>query len=785
MSYFHSYLTSSMLSSSMLLLAVVTMATTSTSSASPVGEEQLCLPEAEVPRVWPTIRPITVYKTKNSDFRMVDINWVVSSVEEDDWVGVFEKDPRSNSLAKLLFSDVPSDPSGVVTSNVTHERPQVSQFIRSGCVGVWVAYMRNDTPIASDCIRAHPEWMWENRKVLGDKTLRELVLPGVHNAGAYTTGNTMDAVQAWVVCQDEPVLTQLLYGNRYLDLRVGFYPNSSELLWVNHDLVQWLPLTEVLKDIRAFTALSPDPVVVDFHRFPVGFDQPEAHPLLVSLLHSSLGTFMLPSSEGPSPTLNRIWETGLQLIVGYADKDIVQNEPNLWPAVPHAWADTVIVQELEDFLDDQMKRRQASSRIWAAMVELTPTIWDILMKSSTGLRGFATVTNQLVTSWMEQKWADLASIITLDFFLGSDFINTAIRINLHRATCLRSPRLLNDSATSAFDLEHYPTLGMDLDEFGVEGSGDECDEVSLFSQDLNETDKESASMPTPEDVDNNSSSLLSSDNVTGESVNQDQGSRMAKNLSDAESSVDPTAGQESNSMSAESQNEFENRLASAPMTRLFTTVRVSNSTDASDASKNFNKESEPSSQKEDPREDNIDPQDVSGDQDNAPVAQAPGRKAISSCRHGVKRQKNSSSKRTETTLREDVDEEEMSGTGQTIGDHVFTTTSPLEYLEASQEGLFPHITRHGDEAAVRRKREAQNEKRDILRKMLGRKKLLQILAMSSGTSKESGERDALDGISLESSQRNIPSVLSRSADFISTLRLLQRRSILFPRLVFS
>lgn len=40
------------------------------------------------------------------------------------------------------------------------------------------------------------------------------MLPGTHNAGSYSVKDTDDVVTAWVVCQDEDIISQLLYGIR-------------------------------------------------------------------------------------------------------------------------------------------------------------------------------------------------------------------------------------------------------------------------------------------------------------------------------------------------------------------------------------------------------------------------------------------------------------------------------------------------------------------------------------------------------------------------------------------
>lgn len=68
------------------------------------------------------------------------------------------------------------------------------------------------------------------RAVLGSRSLRSLVLPGTHNSGSYSLADDNDVVAAWVVCQDEDIISQLLYGNRLVNISAFFYYYEVYLL---------------------------------------------------------------------------------------------------------------------------------------------------------------------------------------------------------------------------------------------------------------------------------------------------------------------------------------------------------------------------------------------------------------------------------------------------------------------------------------------------------------------------------------------------------------------------
>lgn len=96
---------------------------------------------------------------------------------------------------------------------------------------------------------------------------------------------------------------------------------------MNHDLVQVSPLLPVLQDIKNFLKRSTDEVIiVDFHRFPVGFmGRAGRHRRLVALLHQELGHYAVPpSSIFFNMTLGQIWNTHQRLIISYGDSQVAR-----------------------------------------------------------------------------------------------------------------------------------------------------------------------------------------------------------------------------------------------------------------------------------------------------------------------------------------------------------------------------------------------------------------------------------------------------------------------------
>ena len=81
----------------------------------------------------------------------------------------------------------------------------------------------NGTVIAEGCLRLQPNWMEEIQPDIGHMTLKSLAIPGTHQSGAFS--RSVDHLDRFKYCQEEDVLTQLLYGIRALDLRPGAFWN--------------------------------------------------------------------------------------------------------------------------------------------------------------------------------------------------------------------------------------------------------------------------------------------------------------------------------------------------------------------------------------------------------------------------------------------------------------------------------------------------------------------------------------------------------------------------------
>lgn len=54
----------------------------------------------------------------------------------------------------------------------------------------------------------------------------KLFIPGTHNSGCYDNGANLVSLVKYVFTQNTDIWTQMAFGVRYFDLRIGYYNTS-------------------------------------------------------------------------------------------------------------------------------------------------------------------------------------------------------------------------------------------------------------------------------------------------------------------------------------------------------------------------------------------------------------------------------------------------------------------------------------------------------------------------------------------------------------------------------
>ncbi len=210
----------------------------------------------------------------------------------------------------------------------------------------------------------YDHWMDYYSDVLGKLTLTEMTLPGTHDSG--TAHPKFAPGDWWIRTQSLPLIQQLQFGVRVLDLRIG--QNSPGDYLIVHDIWRTsYTLAAALKEITDFVdndATNKEIVILDFHRFVNLGEGSYDYDKLKAQIRSLLNGYILSVQNGQGKPLQTIWQT-----CGKARVVVAWNTSNpdsyMWPGVNQHWysdADSKI--KLYNEIKNDMEN--PPSGLWAA-----------------------------------------------------------------------------------------------------------------------------------------------------------------------------------------------------------------------------------------------------------------------------------------------------------------------------------------------------------------------------------------------------------------------------------
>uniref|UniRef100_A0A0K8SHX9 PI-PLC X domain-containing protein 1 n=2 Tax=Lygus hesperus TaxID=30085 RepID=A0A0K8SHX9_LYGHE len=414
---------------------------------------------SEVSAVQPLILTVSsLSRDTVSSVVPVDREVQIHVSEEFDRIALYDSNPQGQNREPIYVVGAEHD---FIETNVSLGNPDFpqgwalnSQSDVAGvhvpgehCLPVWVAGFRNKEIVYTDCLKIHPTWMQDSKLFIGNLDVRSLFIPGTHNSGCYKRGEKLslrDTIGRYILTQDQSVWNQLVYGIRYLDFRIGYYPtkeNSSitddheSRFWINHDLIKVRPFAPVLGQIKKFLERTTNEVVImDLHRFPIGFNmREERHAAFVSFLERELKDLAIPFTSSQL-TLDKIWTTPGRLIISYGENSIAQTKDWLWPPIKQLWGNKATMEELEDFMSKIVSNdslQNPDKGLWAAMAQLTPGPLELLFNPKGSLREMAHKVNPNLMRWCQRShWWRKLRIVPTDFFLETDIVNLAINANV-------------------------------------------------------------------------------------------------------------------------------------------------------------------------------------------------------------------------------------------------------------------------------------------------------------------------------------------------------------------
>uniref|UniRef100_A0A224YVA5 Catalytic domain containing protein n=1 Tax=Rhipicephalus zambeziensis TaxID=60191 RepID=A0A224YVA5_9ACAR len=330
---------------------------------------------------------------------------------------------------------------GSVTTNAPAPNFEVNSLMRGECLGYWALILESgnmSTPtnnvLYSSCFTPRPRWMRENCCSLSALSLTDMIIPGTHNSGMCRPRLMVSRGQL-VYNQYESITQQLAYGIRALDIRVQWFRGE---FYVTHDVVRGrLTIRQVLREVRNFVEVTGELVLLDFHRFPKGFEgtrklAAERHERLVNLIVTELRGVLLKRFDHLKK-MNEIFEgckrdnrmSGHVVVFYNSNRYRGPYEDFLAPAIVHKWPDAQSKRALIGFLETDACAQESRNMV-SIMAELTPKFPMFLVST----RRIAQLVNHDLTEYFRYKQEKCSGIISTDYFLGNGIIDVAIEANV-------------------------------------------------------------------------------------------------------------------------------------------------------------------------------------------------------------------------------------------------------------------------------------------------------------------------------------------------------------------
>ena len=286
--------------------------------------------------------------------------------------------------------------------------------------------------------------------------LKDLVIPGSHNSGAFFLDQNLEVgpdessfvqtlgsmfgkvaksvVHSWAVTQSLNIYDQLMAGIRYLDLRVALR-NKDNQIRVLHGLYG-VGIEEVLEDVKRFVVKHPKEIVIlDFNHF-YNMDCTAHERLADTLLALFSEILRSPGNETTNVTLQDMWANEEKVIIFYQEYEVISCFPCFWSAhsICSPFPNTTDRKLLLEFLNKQCtKSAFPRDTFHVTQAILTPQTSSVLQNMTSTLKDvLALKCNHHVCGWLKalsDSKVHKFNIIMADFVEYGEFIATVISLN--------------------------------------------------------------------------------------------------------------------------------------------------------------------------------------------------------------------------------------------------------------------------------------------------------------------------------------------------------------------
>ncbi|CAJ1087735.1 PI-PLC X domain-containing protein 1-like isoform X1 [Xyrichtys novacula] len=298
----------------------------------------------------------------------------------------------------------------------------------------------------------NPDWMSLLPGELQEVPLWNLAVPGSHDSMSFCLDVsspvlkseprllrvidrclpcwTRPCIARWATTQQSVLTHQCDLGIRFFDLRIARKPKRESELFFAHGVYTLMTVKEALDELATWLDAHPkEIVIISCSHFESLTD--EDHADLVEFLFMLFGNKLCPSND--IPTLGSCWSRGQQVVVSYADQQVLLQHPELWPGIPYWYADSPDPKKVIAYLEEQ-KSKGRPAGFYVSGLNLTEDTPYVLLHPLQSMKKITMKALSLLLGWAsEQKPGELevggVNILCCDFVGVSQFCSLVIGLN--------------------------------------------------------------------------------------------------------------------------------------------------------------------------------------------------------------------------------------------------------------------------------------------------------------------------------------------------------------------
>jgi len=289
----------------------------------------------------------------------------------------------------------------------------------------------------------YSSWMERLYNQNSDIRLRDIAIPGTHDAGTFSI-KSIAPVEALSVTQSRNLCQQAKDGIRYFDLRVSNDDDNNKFIIV-HGSIRGQDLPLVLDPLYEFAKSHPKEILImDFQELNNFVDSADVQRFNDYFL-TKFSDHLIPNNKADvsynseNILISDAWNMNRNIIVLVNESKALASSNYYWHRgsnINSPWANAATIENLKIHQDSQIIKHQNTNEFYVSQMQLTFMGSGGIIDKFNTLKSMADKSNTFLSQWMMSYEIDQGlepNIIMVDYYeRRSKVVETSIAIDLHR-----------------------------------------------------------------------------------------------------------------------------------------------------------------------------------------------------------------------------------------------------------------------------------------------------------------------------------------------------------------